>query len=382
MTYTVKFATSPGRSLDKDKGKIDVVAPPGTFPGCAAGTVTDLTSHESANLAQCGAQVGAAHNQLMFAPGVTVKGGDQLEVVLIGLDNPPSPGPYRFFVGTSSNSLAPVVFRAAPRASVHGVSVLSLSTYLAAAREVTYTVKFTTSGDGALDATNGRIYIAGPAGMFPGCATVTLSDLTSHKSTPIVDCGALVPNHLNDQIDFPPGIPVTGGDLIEMVLTGIDNPASPGAHQLSVGTSSDAALTAGFQTVAGASLKALSVSRSTSALGATQVTYTIDFTTSPGSLVLAGTGTLDMHAPAGTFPSSSCLVGTIKDLTTATSAGVSDCGAHVGTAGAEVEFPAGIAIGGGDHVEVVLTKLDNPKAPGSDIFSVATSSNAARSVKL
>ena len=88
--------------------------------------------------------------------------------------------------------------------------------------------------------------------MFPGCATVTLSDLTSHKSTPIVDCGALVANHLNDQIDFPPGIPVNGGDLIEMVLTGVDNPASPGAHQLSVGTSSDAALTAGFQTVAGA----------------------------------------------------------------------------------------------------------------------------------
>ena len=75
MTYTVKFATSPGRSLAKDKGMIDVVAPPGTFPGCAGGTVTDLTSHESADLSQCGAQVGDAHNQLTFVPGVTVREG-------------------------------------------------------------------------------------------------------------------------------------------------------------------------------------------------------------------------------------------------------------------------------------------------------------------
>ena len=105
-----------------------MTAPDGTFPGCATGTLTDLTSHKSGFFVFCGAQVGDLHNQLEFPSVVPISGGDQVELVLMDLDNPTSPGPDTVSVGTSSDSAVQVVFQTAPRAGVHSLSVLSLST--------------------------------------------------------------------------------------------------------------------------------------------------------------------------------------------------------------------------------------------------------------
>jgi len=320
------------------------------------------------------------HNELKFPPGTPISGGDRVDLVLISLDNPTSPGPGTFSVGTSSDSAVQVDFRTAPSVAVHSLSVLSLSTRLGGATEVTYTFRFTTSGGGALDATYGRIDVTGPDGAFPGCATGTLTDLTSNKSSPVFDCGAQI-GDLHNQVDFPPEVPISGGDEVEVVLTHVDNPTSPGAHVLIVGTSSNLPLRAVFQTEASAELHSLSVSRSDDTRGAIHVTYTVDFTTSPGGTLVIAIGTIDIKASPGTFPPA-CLVGTVTDLTTSTSAALSDCGATVGTNGAEVDFPIPMAVGGGDRVQLVLKGLNNPKAPGPDNFTVATSSDAARSVSL
>ncbi|HXR22617.1 MAG TPA: VWD domain-containing protein, partial [Acidimicrobiales bacterium] len=247
VTYTIKFTTSSRGALNERTGSVDVKGPDGTFPGCAAGTLTDLTSHKSAFLLYCGAQVGDLHNELKFPPGTPISGGDRVELVLISLDNPTSPGAGTISVGTSSDSAVQVAFRTAPGAGIHSLSVLSLSTHLGGATEVTYTFRFTTSSGGALDATYGRIDVTGPDGTFPGCATGTLTDLTSHKSSPVFDCGAQV-GDLHNQVDFPPAVPISGGDEVEVVLTHVDNPTSPGAHLLTVGTSSNFPLRAVFQT--------------------------------------------------------------------------------------------------------------------------------------
>ncbi len=266
----------------------------------------------------------------------------------------------------------------APNGHVLGAGV-SLSSALSGAKQVSYTIEFTTSPTGALSANNAMIDVEGPEGTFPGCASGSVSDLTTNAKSFLLACGAQV-GDLHNHLRFPPSVPVRAGDRVEVVLNGLDNPARIGPHLLEVGTSSDSAAPITFRTTAPERLSALSLLRSDDAPGATQVSYILDFTASPGAALVVSVGTIDIQAPPGTFPKASCVTGKFTDLTTAASSRLLECGAHVGTLGAEVSFVAPVAVAGGDHVEIVLTGLDNPGTPGRHLLTVTTSSDEPRSV--
>ncbi len=275
-------------------------------------------------------------------------------------------------------ALAPAAAAPAPDGHVLGATV-SLSTSLAGATQVTYTIELTTSPTGALSANTGMMDVEGPEGTFPGCATGSVTDLTTNAKSFLLDCGAQL-GKLRNHLRFPPSVPVRAGDRVEVLLTGLDNPAALGPHLLKVGTSSDSPVPIVFRTTAPERLTALSLSRSDGVPGATQVTYILDFTASPGAALVLSVGTIDIQAPPGTFPKADCVTGKFTDLTTAASSGLLECGAHVGTLGAEVRFVAPVAVSGGDHVEIVLAGLDNPKTPGPHALTVATSSDEPRTV--
>ena len=134
---------------------------------------------------------------------------------------------------------------------------------------------------------------------------------------------------------------------------------------------------------AGAPVAGLSLSLSTDASAASQVTYTIDFTTSVKGALAANTGTISVQAPAGTFPAPPLCSGTISvsDLTTHVSdTTASMCFSEVGNQGSLLVISSPVAIAADNRVELVVPGLDNPAAIGPQTLAVRTSSDSASSV--
>lgn len=119
---------------------------------------------------------------------------------------------------------------------------------------------------------------------------------------------------------------------------------------------------------AGAASPATIQLSSTSA-SATQVTYTVGFT-SPGALA-SGTGTITLSAPAGTaFPSASCDY-TVANSTSTRSANCLNV--VLGSGGRSVTITSNVTIAAGNAVVVTVLAVGNPTASGSDSLSVTTS---------
>ncbi len=120
----------------------------------------------------------------------------------------------------------------------------------------------------------------------------------------------------------------------------------------------------------------LSVSLSTNASGASEVAYTLDFTTSASGALTPGGGDIDVAAPPGTVPDATkgCRPGTITvtDLTTDVSGSLAPCSATVSAHGSQMQFGTPVAIGAGDRAQVVITGLANPANLGRATLSVST----------
>ena len=102
---------------------------------------------------------------------------------------------------------------------------------------------------------------------------------------------------------IPSPVAVGGANRVEVAIPELDNPASNGPHTISVGTSSDGARSIAYAVSAPTQTVAhLSLSLTTAAARATEVTYSIGFTTSVNGALAANSGTIAVRAPPGTFP--------------------------------------------------------------------------------
>jgi hypothetical protein len=384
VTYTIEFTTSPTGALSANTGMVDVEGPEGTFPGCATGWVTDLTTNAKSFLLDCGAQVGTLHNHLRFPTSELVRAGDRVAVSLTGVDNPATLGPHLLRVGTSADAPVPVVFQTMAPERLRALS-LSRSDDAPGATQVTYTLDFSASPGAALVVNVGTIDIQAPDGTFPktSCVTGKFTDLTTTASSGLLECGAHV-GTLGAEVRFVAPVAVSGGDHIEVVLTGLDNPKAPGPHVLTVATSSDEPVSASYAAAAPAHrLTDLSVAISSPAVRATAVTYTVEFTTSATGALAAGAGTVMVDAAPGTFPEgAACHTGvvTVTNLVDhQTSDQLEFCSALVSQGGARLQFVTPVAIGAGQRAELAIAGLDNPAVPGPEVISVSTSSDRAAS---
>ena len=127
----------------------------------------------------------------------------------------------------------------------------------------------------------------------------------------------------------------------------------------------------------------LSLSLSTYAAAASQVSYNIEFNPSAGGGLAGGSGMVTISAPEGTFPTSpsSCMYDFARftNLETQASEGVDLCG-DVSAAGHQLQLTPPIAIVTGQKVEVSINGLDNPARPGPESLTLQTSSQSAGSV--
>ena len=118
------------------------------------------------------------------------------------------------------------------------------------------------------------------------------------------------------------------------------------------------------------------VTLSTTAAGATNVTYTASFTTSSTGALAPYYSTITLAAPAGTVFSSSGSY-TIEDVTTGT-----QCGEYyspvTSNGGATVTVSSYCTIAAGDTVLVTISDVSNPAtASTGDVVVVSTSSDTA-----
>jgi hypothetical protein len=288
-------------------------------------------------------------------------------------------------LASSLVALTPAVGVAATRPVPTAVS-LNLSTAAAGATEVTYTLQFTLPSDGALAANKGVISLVAPKGTFAenSCGVcATLGDLTT-KASELVGGWRMTTNSDGSQLSFTTPIDLGAGNVVRAVLPGLNNAATPGLHDFTVGTSLGGTTTDRFQTVLASSLKDLSLSRSTTVQGASNVTYTVTFQTSETGALPVGSGTVNVAGPAGTFsfPVAGCdNIFTITDVTTGASGTAFPCLPVAKTDGSRVVLTTRVAIGAGDEVRVVMPSLHNA-AQGPDQLTVGTSSDAASSVAL
>ena len=394
VAYTVDFTASPGGALVTGIGTVDVTGPPGTFPTsqCLTGQFTDLSTNASAGLLECGAHVDKLGAEVRFAVPVAVGGGDRVAMVLTGLTNPKTPGVLT--VATSSDTARSVHYsQLAPTHRLSEVSVILTSAAVRATR-VTYTVEFTTSTTGGLAAGQGTITVDAAIGTFPeaACHTAahplaTVSNLVTKLNTQIDLCtpGVAEMTGGGAQLQLVTPVAIGGGQRAEVVISGLDNPGVPGPKPLSVFTSSDGPASATYTiTGKGIPITALSVELSTARAKATRVTYTFKFTPSPSGGLAAQSSGIQIDAPPGTFqPGTFCSidVATATNLATNVSAQESLCSGTVSDDGSQAQLLSPVDVAGGQPVELAITGLDNPVAPGAETLSLSTTSNTAREAR-
>jgi len=395
VTYTIDFSTSPMGALAENTGTISVEAPTGTFPaspGCSSGviTVTDLTTKASNIVGGvCLSEVGSTGEHLVISSPLSIGTNNRVEVIVSGLDNPSLVGLHDLTVSTSSESARSVGFAIVKAGSISVLS-FSRSDNSPAATRVTYNIGFTTSDTGALADGTGTISVEAASSTFPSSpacssAIITVTDLTSNTSGEVGSVCLYEVGSKGNSLVFPSSVAIARNDRVEVVITGLDNPLGTGAYTLTVGTSSDAARSVGYNVAAPRnSVAQLSLAVSTSAARATEVTYTVDFTTSASGALAASSGRIILLAPVGTFPSvRACgeAIATVTDLTTTASGQDDLCDVTVSQGGAKLQLSTPVAIGAGQRASVAITGLDNPAVPGPEVLSLLTSSDGASSVR-
>ncbi|HXW33044.1 MAG TPA: hypothetical protein VEJ87_00575, partial [Acidimicrobiales bacterium] len=273
---------------------------------------------------------------------------------------------------------------------------VTLSNSSAGASGVTYTIDFMASSIGAI-APGGTITLVGQAGtIWPHSnGSYVLSDsttpsgsFTSASGESFADPGLDLYNWLDGSrgaavtITVPNAI--DAGDAVSLQVSGVVNPA-PGNETLAVATSGDQdATSASYAITPAGSVTRPTVSLSTSAADASNVTYTVGFSTSATGAIPAG-GSITIGGPAGTVWPHSNSAYVLTDSTTASGSFTSASGESFadpgldlynwedGSRGAAVTITVPNAIKAGDALSLQVTGVVNPSTGGSETLSIVTS---------
>ncbi len=236
VDYASVFTTSSTGALNPSDGTITLSTSGQTSfaPGCSY-TVTDVTTDKSAP--ETCPTASSSSSVTIGSGGITIGAGDTVDVVAAEVANAPSTGSQSFSISTSSDLASSTTFSLVAASALTGVSVkLSKS---GVGEKSKYTVAFTTSTTGALDATYGQIELSGPKGTkFPAACTYSVTDQTT--GTKGSACGAT--GEANSQpyvLLYYLGVSIGAGDQVSVVTPKVKNAKKPGPQTLSVSSSSD-----------------------------------------------------------------------------------------------------------------------------------------------
>ena len=363
VTYLVDFTPSANGSLATFYGTVTVSLPNGSVIPDLGINATDLTT----NVPLFAGDENISGSTATWTVDEPWSAGHLIELEITGVTNATAGGAVS--VSTSSDPV-PARTAAISLHAAHPVSSpsVSLTTRAASATQVSYTVGFTASSDGALATFNGTVTIALPNGSVIPDAGIGGRDLTSGESVfagedSIANAGATGTWTMES--------PVAAGDRIELDIPGVTNPATGGT--VTISTSSDSAATTSFSTVARGSVGSPTATLSTVGAHATGVAYLVGFTPSSTGGLAAFNGTIKITLPpSSTIPQQGIAGRDVSTGQTLFASGENISG-NTGTWTVDEPVPAG------DRVEFDLTGVTNPPAGTSLAVAVATSSDATAS---
>ena len=231
--YKVKFKATTG--LTEEVGRIHVVLPAeASQGGCGEGVeVIDGAKSSRAFLRECG------HEVVVWTP-FTIANGDNVEVVMRGVDNPPAKtttAKVEVRTSADANPVSSPNFTIASPTSVSGLTV-GVSPTNAGAETAVYKVKFKVAN--GLSAEVGRLHVLLPTGATTaeGCGEgVEVIDITKSETAAgyyyYYNCGQEV-------VVYAP-YDIAAGDTVELLIKGALNPAAKtSTAKVEAWTSSDA----------------------------------------------------------------------------------------------------------------------------------------------
>jgi hypothetical protein len=384
VTYSVSFVTSSSGSLAGGSGTITLSAATGTsFPSTdCAYTVDDTTKNSQTSSTDCPTvSVASSGSQatLTLPSALSIGAGDSVVVTAVGVTNPPA-GSDVVQVSTSTDTTAAssAALTIAPPQAIANATA-SLSSLVGDASGVTYTFGFDSSPNGGLVGGEGTFSISAPSGTtFPSTACqYEVKDVTSGKSGDCVSSLKVVSGGNTASFTLPASVSTSGGDNLNVVVSGVTN-APAGSEQFSLSDSSDSVV-ATTQTVVlsgnpgiTSSVSDVTGALSSTAQGATGITYTVTFVPSSNGGLPQG-GAVTLVAPVGTVFNAGNQCDFVDDLTTKQNSGGCNSASFAGD-GSIMTVYSGVAINPGDTVSVTATNVANPNL-GSTTVSVSTVSD-------
>jgi hypothetical protein len=379
-TVTITFQVSAGGGF-ANGSPITVVAPVGTVfdAGNQCDVVDDVTTGQNSNGCDNANFAGDGSIMTVYS-GVSVNPSDSVSITATNVSNP-SLTTSTISVSTVADGVfdnAPAVDLTAPD-SVSGLSLVA-SSHAEGASEVTDTVSFTASSSGLLEPNFGQITLEGPVGTsLPGTGNCnyTVTDETTGASACASAGSSGASSPATVTMTLPNNFTVNAGDQVQVEINGAGNPPTS-SFSLSVSTSSDlvsAATTESLSVAKSVTPASPSLTLSTTAAGADQVTQTINFTTSSLGSLVNGLGNITLEAAPGTGYSGNRCDYEVADLTTQFS---NTCAPSVSVGnpdeGSTVTITVPITIRGSDEVRLTILGVRDPGV-GSDAVSIATSSD-------
>ncbi len=383
VNYTFNFTTSASGALTGGSSAVDVVAPGGTIFGvcpygdCGPSSTYTFTDHtNSSGSAVTVGDVSGINNILSVPVPNTISAGDSVTLTITAVTNPLA-GDANLYLSTSADQeQVALADNATVPKSLKSVT-MTASSPADGATGVTYTINFTASSSGAVE--------AGDAGVV----NIQVPDGTNFGSCPYGDCGPsstyTFTDHTNPSgsgsagsvsganglasIGLPQAI--HAGDSLTLVITAVVNPLAAGNFLIS--TSSDTVpVSVNLAAKTPSAVANPTLSMSSSVAGSTGTTWTINYTTSATGGLVGLDGTINLFASEGTsFGSAEAKV---VDSTTP-SGSATQYGDDVIGDGSVASFDVFNSIAAKDQIQLVVQDVTNSSTSGPGILYLSTSSD-------
>jgi uncharacterized RmlC-like cupin family protein len=372
VTYAVGFTTSSSGGLVANQGTVTVSASASgtTFRHSQSANVLDVTTGQSVGnwYPVSGSTDGSS---MTYQVTADVPAGHRIRMSIAVVTNPGASTGNTITVSTSSDSATPTGAYAITTVNPVSAPSVSLSSAAANASGVTYALGFTTSSSGGLVANQGTVTVSASASgtTFRHNQYASVLDVTTGQSLggwyPV--SGSTDGNSMTYQV----GNDVPAGHRIRMSIPVVTNPGASTGNTISVSTSSDSGTATAPYTIGAA--KAPSggaVQLSNTAASASNVTYSVDFTTSATGGLVANQGAISISAPSGTgFPNNYI---SVFDVTTGQDLGTTG---YPNASGSALTWKVGQDVPAGHEIRLTITGVTNPSAATYQL-AIQTSSDS------
>ncbi len=386
--FSVSSATGGCGTENLCSGASTITIAPAASTTLPSGSASPASYVVNGVAASAGSGGGSAGASATVTVPVNIAPRGTVDLTVSGVINPAAAGQYADTLSTSTDQApvatpAYVIGSSTTGAVMPTVSVPAgtapnypfLSTnpdpQLGGSAPAEYAVTFGTSSSGALVAGRGTISVTfGTGTVLPGNGAGYTVNGVAASTVSVTGSSVTITTPVN----------VGDSGSVSVVISGATNPGA-GSYQASVVTSSDTVPGPGSVTgyTIGAQITGLAgPSPTPSSAGALNAVYTFTFSASASGALKAGSGTMDLAAPAGTaFPvaASEYVVNGVASTSLETNSS-GTCGApgSYGAASNDVCVVTPVDITDGGAVKLVISAVTNPPA-GTYATAVSTSAD-------